>query len=179
MHRNIVTGIAVLLAPLAASAQTSTTPPIKPGLWEAVSQREVDGQKASDPTDAMKKMPPEARKQFEATMRQKGMDVGAGGGAVKICLSRETLDQGTWQGRSGGCTTDFTSRTAASWKWRSQCTQPPSTGEGEALFTSPEAYTVKSTMTSTIQGKAQTTRMIVNAKWLGADCGSLPPMKPQ
>lgn len=181
MHRIIVTGIAVwlsALAPLAALAQTSTTPPIKAGLWEVNSQRDVDGQKASDPSDAMKNMPPEARKQFETTMRQKGMDIRADGGPVKICLSRETLDQGTWQGRGGGCKTDFTSRTAASWKWRSECTQPPSTGVGEAVFTSPEAYTVKSTMTSKIQGRAQTTRTTVNAKWLGADCGSLPPVKP-
>ena len=121
-------------------------------------------------------MSPEARKQFEAAMRQKGMDIG-GGGPVKMCMSREVLDQGQWQGRQGGCKTEFTSRTATSWKWRTQCAKPQASGEGEAVFASPEAYTVKSTMKSTVDGHTRTTHTTVSGKWLGADCGSLPPMK--
>ena len=147
--------------PASPAPLAQTVPPIKPGLWELISQREADGQKAADPSEEVKRMPPEARKQFEAAMRQKGMDIG-GGGPVKMCMSREVLDQGQWQGRQGGCKTEFTSRTATSWKWRTQCAKPQASGEGEAAFASPEAYTVKSTMKSTVDGHTRTTHTTVS-----------------
>jgi hypothetical protein len=167
--------IALILAVCASATLAQTAPPIKPGLWELHSEREVDGQKAADPSDEVKQMRPEARKQLEAVMREKGMDVA--GGPVKVCMSREVLDQGQWQGQQSGCKTEFTSRTATTWKWRTQCDKPQSTGDGEAVFASPEAYTVKSTLKSTVEGKARTTRTTVQGRWVGADCGTLPPMK--
>ena len=176
MPRALLDTIVLVLGSAAASwAVAQTAPPIKPGLWELVSQREVDGQQTADPSDEVKKMRPEARKHFEAAMREKGMDVA--GGPVKMCMSREVLDQGQWQGQQSGCKTEFTSRTSTNWKWRTLCAKPPMTGEGEAVFTSPEAYTVMSTMKSTINGQTRTTRTTAQGKWLGADCGSLPPMK--
>jgi hypothetical protein len=167
--------LALVIATTATCALAQTAPPIKPGLWELVSEREVDGKQTADPSDELKKMQPEARKQLEAVMRKKGMEVG--GGPVKVCMSREVLDQGQWQGQQSGCKTEFTSRSATIWKWRTRCDKPQSTGEGEAVFASPEAYTVKSTMKSTIDGQARTTRSTAKGKWLGPDCGSLPPMK--
>jgi hypothetical protein len=179
LHRHTVKALALALALAtgATCALAQTAPPIKPGLWELVSQREVDGQKTPDPSEEVKKMRPEARKQLEAVMREKGMDVGGGARPVKVCMSREVLEQGQWQGQQSGCKTEFMSRTSTSWKWRTQCDKPQASGEGEAVFASPEAYSVKSTMKSTVDGQMRTTRTAVNGKWLGADCGSLPPMK--
>ncbi len=172
-------GIAALAfgAVAACAAAQTITPPIKPGLWQVQSERLVDGQKAPDPMERMKDLPPEARKQMETMMKQRGVEIGQGG-TQKICHTRESLDQGNWKGDSERCKTDISSRGAMSWKWRSVCTAPESAVDGEALFTSPEAYTVKTLITMNEKGKAHTVRMTLNAKWLGADCGELKPMRP-
>ena len=168
---------AAALSAATGGALAQSAPPIKPGLWQVQSEREVDGQKAPDPMERMKDLPPEARKQMEAMMKKRGVEVGQGG-MQKICHSRESLDQGKWKGDSEKCKTDITSRSAGAWKWHSICTQPELESDGEALFSSPEAYTVKTLMTMKHEGKSQTMRMTLNAKWLGADCGELKPMQP-
>jgi hypothetical protein len=167
----------LIAVPLLAQAQTA--PPIKPGLWQVQSEREVNGQKAPDPMERMKDLPPEARKQMEAMMKKRGVDMGEVGGGRKVCHTRESLDQGRWKGDSNErCKTDITGRSASAWKWHSVCTQPESEMDGEALFANPENYTVKMLMTSQHQGKPQAMRMTITAKWIGADCGDLKPMQP-
>ena len=173
--RPLTIALALSAATLAAHAQPA--PPIKPGLWQVQSEREIDGQKAPGPMERMKDLPPEARQQMEAMMKKRGVDMGQGG-VQKICHSRESLDQGRWKGDSERCKTDVTSRSATSWKWHSSCTGPEFDMDGEAQFANPENYTVKTLMTTQRQGKTQTMRMTVNAKWLGTDCGDLKPMQP-
>ncbi|MEL0583184.1 DUF3617 family protein, partial [Neisseria gonorrhoeae] len=56
------------------------------------------------------------------------------------------------------------------------CTQPPSSGEGTVTFVSPEAYTMKMTMKSMMQGKPETMTMDGGGKWLSADCGNIKPL---
>jgi len=170
--------LASLALALGTVAQAQTTPPIKPGLWQISSDRQVDGQKAPDLGEHMKKMSPEMRKRMEDNMKQHGVDMSGGAGNMKMCMTRESLDQGRWQGEEGNCKTDFTSRTASSWKWRSSCSQPPSQTDGEASFAGPEAYTVKSSTTMTLQGQTRVTKMVMSGKWLGADCGDLKPIAP-
>jgi len=176
-HRFQSFATALFLAGLAASAQAQNTPPIKPGLWQMQMANEVDGQKAPDMAEALKNVPPEMRKQMEAMMKQRGVDMGAGGG-TRICQNRESLDQGRWKGEQGRCKTDMLSQSASSWKWRSRCTEPESETEGEAVFTGPESYTVNARSTTRVAGQMRQTNTSINAKWLGADCGDLKPMKP-
>jgi hypothetical protein len=166
------------LAAAVSSAQAQTAPPIKPGLWEIKSEREVDGKKAPDPSDQMKNLPPDVRAKVEAMMKEKGVGMGEGG-VNRVCLSRESLDQGHWQGQSDNCKTEFTSRTSTSWKWRSVCTKPDSESDGEALFTSSENYTVKTNMKTKIQGQDRLSRMTIHAKWTGNNCGDIKPVQPK
>jgi hypothetical protein len=178
MHRTPLRLLTIALAfsAVASAAHAQSNPPIKPGLWQVQGEREVNGQKAPDPMERMKDLPPEARKQMEAMMKKRGVEM-AQGGVQKICHSRESLNQGQWKGDSEKCKTEITSRSASAWKWHSSCTQPESEMDGEALFSSTENYTVKTSMTTKHQGQAQTMRMTVTAKWLGADCGELKPMQ--
>jgi uncharacterized protein DUF3617 len=163
----------VLLA-VSAAAQT---PPIKPGLWQTKSTRLIDGQKAPDPSEQLKSLPPEARARMEQMLKQQGVDVG-GNGSSRICLSPESFERNAWHGGQGDCKTDFKSRSGNRWTWKSICTQPPSESEGEALFTDAENYTVRHRMKMQRQGQTRTSDMTVTSKWLGADCGDLKALGP-
>jgi hypothetical protein len=167
-----------LIAACAAVAHAQPAPPLKPGLWQVNNERTLDGQKAPDLGEHMKNMPPEMRKRMEANMKQHGVDMSGGAGNMKICMTRESLDEGRWRSEDGRCKTDYSTRTATHWKWRSVCTQPPSESEGEANIISPERYTVKVTSVSTVQGQKRSGQMTMNAKWVGADCGDLKPVAP-
>lgn len=163
------------LAPALAVAQT---PPIKPGLWEVRSDRQVDGRKAPPASDSMKNLSPEVRAKIEAKMKENGVALGTAG-ANRICLSKESLDAGRWQTRATSCKTEYSTRSAAAWKWHSACTQPESTSDGEAIFTNAENYSVSTTSTHTFRGEPKTTQMTIRAKWIAADCGDLKPVDPK
>lgn len=160
----------------AAVMQAQTAPPLKPGLWEIHMEHEVNGQKMPDMSEHMKNLSPEARQQVEAMMKQRGMEMG-GGGTTKVCYSKETLDQGRWADVKSGCKTDYTTRTAASWKWHSSCPQYNMESDGEATFSSPESYVMKATTVSKGTDKARNSQMTMTGKWLSADCGDVKPLQ--
>jgi Protein of unknown function (DUF3617) len=164
---------ALLLTPF-AQAQT---PPIKPGLWEVHSEGATGGQKSPPPSDRLQNLPPAVRAQVEASMKQKGVAMGAGG-LSRICFTRESMDPARW-GNAANCKTDYGSRTNASWKWHSVCSQPEMTIDGEAVFATPESYTVNTSTTMTLRGETKTSQRAIRAKWLGADCGDLKPFDPK
>jgi hypothetical protein len=166
-----------LTATLACALAAAQTPPIKPGLWEVRSDRQIDGKAAGAPTDAMKNMKPEVRARVEAMMKQKGMAVGSGG-ANRICVTRDSLDAGRWQSNPT-CKTDYGTRSASAWKWRSTCDQSGTVVDGEAVFANPENYTVSTTSTHSFRGETKTTQTTIKAHWLGADCGDLKPFDPK
>ena len=56
------------------------------------------------------------------------------------------------------------------------CTKPPSSGEGQITFAGPEAYNMKMTSTTTVQGAPQKIEMQNNGRWLGGDCGTIKPL---
>lgn len=169
--------VAVIM-PVSARAQAQSVPPIKPGLWEIKSEREVDGKKAPDPTEQMKNLPPDVRAKVEAMMKEKGVGMGEGG-MNRVCLSRESLDKGSWQGQNENCKTEFTGRSTTSWKWHSVCTRPESESDGEALFANSENYTVKTHMKMKVQGQERMTTMTIQAKWMGNNCGDIKPVQPK
>ena len=61
---------------------------------------------------------------------------------------------------------------------KSSCVNPASSGEGQFTFNSPESYSMKMLVNTTVQGKPETVNMEGTGKWLGADCGDIKPMRP-
>ena len=167
---------AILLSAAPAWAQAQT-PPIKPGLWEVKSEASADGQKTTQPADRLQGLSPQVRAQLEASMKQKGVALGAGG-VNRICFSKESMDPARW-GESASCKTDYGARSNSAWKWRSVCTQPEMTIDGEAIFANSESYTVRTTTTMQRKGEMKTSQRTIQAKWLGADCGDLKPFDPK
>ncbi len=177
MQRTRLYPLLIALSCIAATAANAqSAPPIKPGLWQIKSEREVDGQKAPDPGDRLKNLPPEVRAKIEAAMKGKGVDIGSGG-VTRLCHSSESLKENFVSDNSTRCKTEITSRSAGAWKWHASCTQPEYEADGEAVFSGPENYTVKTSMTTKQQGIRHTTRTSLAATWLSADCADLKPIQ--
>ena len=130
--------------------------------------------------EQMAKMSPDQRKQVEEMMGKNGAKAGSGapggGMSVRICMTKEMVERNELPAQQGDCKTTQQSRSGNTMKMAFSCTKPPSSGEGQVTFVSPEAYTSKMVMTSMASGKPQKIDMEGSGKWLGADCGSIKPI---
>jgi hypothetical protein len=170
------------LALFAVVAGQMPVPPVKAGLWEArMSGLDADGHAVPLPEQAaLSRLSPEARARMADAMKARGVSMPDASGATKVCLTKEMFQSGAWQqmASDAGCTTNYSTRSGTTWKWHSSCTTLKSESDGEAVFNSAESYTTKLTTTSTVTGKTTTSTRIVQAKWLGADCGDVKPFAP-
>lgn len=170
-------GLALVVWAAAAPAAAQVAP-IKPGLWEVKTKMEEAGREQAGLAEELKKMPPAERKQFEAMMRKQGIDIGGGGTTMKVCYTREMLDADQWRDVARDvCRTEYLSRSSSRWTWRTTCGAPESSvSDGEAVFPNAESYRMKVVTRKTgAAGKAGESKIDMEARWLGADCG---PVKP-
>jgi len=164
-----------------ATAQTQA-----PGLWQHSFTMKSDDPKVEAAMAQMQKqlaaMPPEQRRQMEAAMASRGVKMGAGtGGAtsVQVCITKEQAAKPPEaRMNSGNCTQKDMQRSGNTMKFKYECTQPPSVGEGEMTFISDKAYTGKTMVTSQRDGKSQQMTMEMQGKWLASDCGDVKPRTP-
>ena len=169
---------AVVLAAFALGAGAQT---LKPGLWEVTHKMQGAHMDAmAQMQQQMAKMPPEQRKMMEEAMARQGVKIGAGGPgggmSMKVCMTREMIDKNELGEQRPDCKTTKQSRSGNTLKTAFVCTNPPSSGEGQFTYNSSEAYTMKVTATSQIEGQSQKVDMEGSGKWLGADCGAVKPM---
>ena len=162
--------VIITFAFAAAFGVRAQTAPIKPGLWQVQSEREVNGQKAPDMSDHMKNMSPEKRAQFEAMMKQHGVSAD-GSGMQKVCYTKENLDRSAWADQMLDCKATFSSQTS--------CPTMKIEADGEATFPNSQSYTVKSTSVSQHDDKTRTTTHTMTGKWLSSDCGDIKPLDPR
>lgn len=174
----------LLAATLVAFASTAGAQALKPGLWEITHKMNSANAQMDQQMAQMQKqmaaMPPAQRKQMEAMMAKQGTQmptVAPGGGmSMKMCLTKEMAERNDIPAQQGDCKTTHQSRTGNTMKVAFACTKPPSSGEGQYTFTSPEAYSMKMAVTTTVQGKPEKMNMEGSGKWLGADCGNIKPI---
>jgi Protein of unknown function (DUF3617) len=169
---SVIITCAFLGATIGAYAQTA---PIKPGLWQVRSEREVNGQKAPEMSDRMKNMSPEQRAQFEAMMKAHGMATDASG-AHQVCYTKENLDRSAWADQAMDCKATFSSQSGSFWKWHTSCPTMKIEADGEATFPNSENYTVKSSSVLKRGDKTQTSTNTMTGKWLSSDCGDVKPL---
>jgi hypothetical protein len=127
----------------------------------------------------MENMPPEQRKMMQDMMAKQGvqMGTGAGGGmTVKVCMTQEMVDRNEISSHQDGCNHTNSPRMGNTMKFSFVCTKPPSSGEGQVTFTSPEAYNMKMTTTTTVQGRPEKMEMQNSGRWLASNCGSVKPL---
>ena len=172
----------LIAAALATFVCTAGAQTLKPGLWE-VTHKMSGGQMDQSMTQMQKQMasmPPEQRKMMEDMMAKQGVKPGGGtpggGMSVKICMTKEMVERNEVPSQQGDCKTTHQTRSGGSMKFAYACGNPPSAGEGQMTFISPEAYEMKMVMTSQVHGKPDKTNMEGSGKWLGADCGKIKPV---
>jgi hypothetical protein len=174
----VLAGTIFLATSFCASAQT-----MKPGLWEISNKMQTSGGQMEQGTAQMQQemagMPPEQRKMMQDMMARQGVSMGAGGPAamgVKVCMTKEMVERNEIPAQQGECKHTTSPRSGNTMKISFTCTKPPSSGEGQVTIASPEAYTMKMTMTTVVQGKPEKVNMEVSGRWLSADCGAIKPM---
>ena len=157
-------------------------PPVKPGLWETrMSALDAAGRETASPEQsALSKLPPETRARMAEVMKARGLSMPDADGATKACFTKEMFESGRWQQMASetGCTTNYSTRSSTMWKWHSSCPALKSESDGEVVFSNPQSYRVKMTTTSVVNGKTNTSTRIIQATWLGADCGEIKPFTP-
>lgn len=166
---------------LLASATAASAQSMKPGLWEITNNVQSGGKDMTAAMAQMEKqmaaMPPEQRKMMQDMMAKQGVQMGAGGSGgmrIKMCLTQEMVDRNAVAPQQqGNCTHTTSPRVGGTMKYSFQCTQPVSSGQGEVTFTSPEAYSMKMTMTSAQRNMD----MQATGKWLGSNCGDIKPIQ--
>lgn len=170
------------LATGAAFAQSQ----MKPGLWEVTQKMQSASgqmeQQMAQMQQQMAAMPPEQRKMMEEMMAKRGVKMGpggAGGGmSMKMCMTKEMAERNEMPTQDRGDCKKTVQRSGNTVKMSFTCTNPASSGEGQYTVHSPESYSMKMVVNTTVQGRPETMNMDGTGKWLGADCGDIKPMKP-
>jgi major membrane immunogen (membrane-anchored lipoprotein) len=152
---------------------------MKPGLWEntfTIKSQSGKVEKAmADLKSKMASMPAEQRKMMEEMMAKQGLGVSQEANTVKVCISKEQAkNMEIPQGQNQNCTHEIVNRTNNSVKMKFDCKGTRETsGEGEFTLTSPTAYTGKSIVNTTLDGKQDRMDMTQKGKWLSSDCGEI------
>ncbi|GMV76225.1 MAG: hypothetical protein AMXMBFR78_31740 [Rubrivivax sp.] len=156
---------------------------IAPGLWEIqMSMASDDGRLQAQMAQMQKQlaqMPPEQRKMMEEMMKSQGVgvDISKGLQATRVCISKEQAERDELPTKQDGrCSHEPMQRSGSTMRMRFTCTDPASRGEVEIKLQGDKAYTARMT-TDTTDRKGQSRRVEMNqqARWLGADCGTLQP----
>src|SRR5262245_2872960 len=151
-----------------AAAGAVPVPPVKAGLWEVkMSMLDAEGHEVAPPEQAaLARMSPEARARMAEAMKARGVSMPDASGVTKACLTKALFESGAWQqmAADSGCTTNFSTQSATTWKWHSSCTSLKSESDGETLFSGPEHYKTKVTTTATVAGKTKTSTRVLEGK---------------
>jgi hypothetical protein len=174
----------LVAAVLAGALSLAFGQSLKPGLWESTHKTSFggDSQMAAQMAEAQKQManmPPEQRKMMEDMMKSRGMSMSPGAGGamtVKYCLTKEQAERKEIPTQKGDCKSTQLPAGPGKMKMTFTCTNPPSSGEGEVTFASPDAYSMKMVVNTTIQGKPEKINMEGSGRWLGTDCGDIRPV---
>jgi hypothetical protein len=171
----------IAAAALAAGSLSANAQSLKPGLWEVRSNVQAGGEDMAKDMTRMQQeiaaMPPEQRKMMQEMMTRQGVSVGGGGMATgtRICVTREMAQHNEVPADKSDCKQTVSPRAGNTMKFSVTCTNPPSTGEGQITFNSPESYTSRMTMTTVERGKPQKVNVESAGKWISADCGTVKP----
>jgi Protein of unknown function (DUF3617) len=188
IDRNAMTKLHLAFAvTIAASVLPAGAQSLKPGLWEITNRMQGGSVQMESAMSQMQKqmgsMPPEQRKMMEEQMARSGVKMGAagpaGGMSVQVCMTKEMTEKNEVPAQQGDCKSTSQARSGNTMKMAFSCTNPPSSGEGQVTFASPESYSSKMSINTQVAGKSEKVNMEGSGKWLAADCGKVKPLSQQ
>lgn len=187
MIRIALPGVSHLLA-LSVLALVGTTSAqaqkIRPGLWEnTVSMKSSDGRleaAMAQMQEQLARMPPEQRAQVEAMMARQGLGVAAGKpNTARSCISPEMAARDQFDPGDGRCKSTGHTRNGNVVRFQFVCPGEGAQSEGEGEFTvlSDTENRGKIRVSAARQGQTMRMEMDTHSKWVGADCGSIKPLR--
>ncbi|MDR7332389.1 DUF3617 domain-containing protein [Roseateles asaccharophilus] len=173
---------ALLIAGLLAGAAHAQA--MKPGLWEFKQTPQLDPARKAQMEQAqkaMESMPPERRAMIEQMMAKNGVSVNMAGGVitVKTCITKEQSERNFAPVSTQGNCTQESKRSGSTIQTHFVCTDPASEGDAIVTLRGNEGFSNDVTIRHQRQGKTETTKVSGEGRWLGADCGTVQPMKSQ
>jgi hypothetical protein len=175
----------VVAASFAAAVLPAAGQTLKPGLWEMQSKVQGNAQMDQAMAEMQKQlsaMSPEQRSQMEAMMAARGVHMApTTGGAMrmKVCMTPEMAERNDIPANRGDCTIGQRQRSGNTMTMAFTCTNPPSSGRTQVTFDGSGAFTSRTTVTTTTDGKPETMTLDGSGRWLSADCGNVKPIQPQ
>jgi hypothetical protein len=177
LRHHLMLALALTASALSVSAQT-----MKPGLWEvknkmSTSSGELEKAMAMAQKE-MAKMPADQRKMMEDMMAKQGIGIGMGAGtpSIEMCMTKEMIERNEVTAQQGDCQHTALPLTSNTMKFSFVCSQPPSSGEGQVTFVSPEAYTLKMQLKTQTKGKTETMTMDASGQFMSSECGAIKPI---
>lgn len=167
----------IALLGLMGAASVAQAQVLQPGLWElTTSNMQVEGKPMPDMKQMLgqlQMLPPEQRAMMEQVLAKQGISLGGEG--IRSCLTAEQVKANDipLQDPKSGCTQRITDKTGNVWKFTFSC--PKAQGAGTATFLSDREFTTEVAGTFNATGATQRGSMHTQAKWLGANCGSVKP----
>ncbi|MCB2000823.1 MAG: DUF3617 domain-containing protein, partial [Rhodoferax sp.] len=101
---------------------------------------------------------------------------GPGSMVAKVCMTAEMLARNEIVTQEGDCRSQHAPRVGNTMAFSFSCTRPPSSGEGEVTFVSPQAYRSRMNVKTSTGGRTEPFTMQSQGRWLSADCGSIKPL---
>jgi hypothetical protein len=153
----------------------------KPGLWETTNTTEITGMPVMPqiPPEALAKMTPEQRAQFDAMMKGRGAAGGPRSTTTKSCLTREALERGlAFHQSDKSCAPKVVSSSSSKQVMHVECDQGKVKTTGDLTIERIDSEHAKGTMTmkSTEANQPINVKMSFTTKWLSSDCGDVKPM---
>jgi hypothetical protein len=169
----------LLAAMLAITSPWAAAQKMSPGLWEhTVVMKSQSGrleQAMKEMQANMASLPPEQRKMMQEMMGRQGVALGANGNSVKVCLSKQDVENDQIPPAQEGCT-QTAKRSGNVWQISFQCSgPPPSSGEGQVTLQGNAGYSGRFNVMTEIDDAPERVQMTTTGKWLSADCGKVLP----
>ena len=168
-------GITAMSAGLGTLALAATLD-VKTGLWEVTSEGQSSGMPPI-PAEALARMTPQQRAQFEASMQQSMAQMNQRQ-VGRSCVTEKTLQRGMdfSEHQRAQCKRTVLTSTSSVMEVREECTGDQQM-TGTFRFEAADRQTMHGTidMTMTDGTHQMTMHRTMQGVWLGADCGSVAP----
>lgn len=172
--------VASAIAPLASAATTNPLAVREPGLWEI---RLVDGTSLASVAlgvqQALRNLPESQRQQMQAIVGGKSLDIPT---VIHQCLTPELArsDVNTLLAKENiQCSELEWQESGGIGRFHFVCSNPEGdwTGQGRISNASARSFDAESTVQGKYKGQRLAMDMKHEARWLGADCGDVKPVR--